>query len=128
MPANPANQPAQKDNLSGLRGVIDQIEGDFAVVVFDDEQRLDWPRRYLPENARPGDAVLVRVTRPDKDSLPGECDTSGQIAIAQNQSLRWPTPLAAGPVSLAIEVDAEDTAARKARVRSLLNDIFKRRD
>jgi hypothetical protein len=44
--AVPASQPG------GKRGVIDQIEGDIVVVVFDDEQRLDWPRRSVPSATR----------------------------------------------------------------------------
>ncbi len=109
-----------------LRGVIDQIEGDLLVIVFDDEQRLDWPRRFAPDNARSSDAVIVKLTLPDDAHWTGECDEHGQITLSKNQSLHWPGELAAGPIALALEVDAADTAARKERVRGLIDDIFKK--
>ncbi len=77
------------------RGVIDRFEGDVAAIVFDDDSRIDLPRDQLPEGAKAGDAVVVRL---DKD----------------------------GAVE-SIEIDAEDTAARQARVKSLLGDIFKKK-
>lgn len=46
----------------GLRGVIDRYEGDYAVLVFDDGQRLLWPREQLPAGAREGVAVVVALT------------------------------------------------------------------
>jgi hypothetical protein len=86
---------------SELRGVIDSIEGDWAVIVLDDDRRIEAPRSQLPEHARVGDAVVVRVDQA------GDLDTTS--------------------ARMAIEVDAEDTAARKARVKSILNDIFKKK-
>ncbi len=107
-----------------LRGVIDQIEGDLLVIVFDDEQRLDWPRRFAPDNARSSDAVIVRLAPPDKTRWIGESDEHGQITLGKNQALHWPGEIAAGPIALALEIDAGDTAARKERVRGLIDDIF----
>ncbi len=107
-----------------LRGVIDSLEDEVAIVVFDDDQRLDWPRRYLPQDARAGDAVIVRVAAPNEARWPGKADRSRQITFAPAQSLKWPASLKAGEVSLSIEVDAGDTAARKERVRGLIDDLF----
>ncbi len=110
-----------------LRGVIDQIEGDVLVVVFDDEQRLDWPRRYAPQDAHSSDAVIVRLTPPDAAHWSGESDAGGKIALGQQQSLQWPGEIVSGPVALTMEIDAEDTAARKERVRGLIDEIFKKK-
>ena len=45
-----------------LRGVVDRYEGDYAVLVFDDGQRLLWPREQLPAGAREGVAVTIALT------------------------------------------------------------------
>ncbi|MFB0538097.1 MAG: DUF3006 domain-containing protein [Anaerolineae bacterium] len=45
-----------------LRGIVDRYEGDYAVLVFDDGQRLLWPREQLPAKAREGVAVAVALT------------------------------------------------------------------
>ena len=125
MPAKQTNK--SKAEPAELRGVIDQIEDDFLVIAFDDEQRLDWPRRYAPENARSSDAVIVRLAAPDEAHWTGESDESGTITFGKHQVLHWPGGLPAGPVALALETDAEDTAARKERVRGLIDDIFKQK-
>jgi hypothetical protein len=108
-----------------LRGAIDQIEGDIVVVALDDEQRLDWPRRFVPDEARSGDAVIIKVVPADDAHWSGEGEIGGKITLGQ-QAVRWPGAIAAGPVGLSIAIDAEDTAARKERVRGLVDDIFKR--
>jgi hypothetical protein len=97
-----ASQPA------GKRGVIDQLEGDLATIVFDDNEQLVIARNLLPANARSGDVVMVRL--PDS----GEAD-----AAAQSFSVG----AAATP---SIEVQADDTAASRQRIRDLLDDIFKK--
>ena len=109
---------------SELRGVIDSLEDEVAIVVFDDDQRLDWPRRYLPQAAKAGDAVIVRVDTLDEARWPGKADRSKRIALSATQALKWPASLKAGEVSLSIEVDAGDTAARKERVRGLIDYLF----
>jgi len=124
MPGKSKGKKAAKASRAELRGAIDQIEGDIVVVVFDDEQRLDWPRRFVPEDAKSGDAVIVRLSPADDARWSGE-SKAGKIALG-NQSLQWPSEIAAGPIALSIEVDAEDTAARKERVRGLVDDIFKK--
>ncbi len=108
-----------------LRGAIDQIEGDIVVVAFDDEQRLDWPRRYVPAEAKSGDAVIVRVVPADEALWSGEIE-AGTITLGK-QAIQWPGEIAAGQVSLSIEINVEDTAARKERVRGLIEDIFKKK-
>ena len=107
-----------------LRGVIDQIEGEIVVVVFDDEQRLDWPRRFAPDGAKSGDAVIVRIAPADDARWSGEGDTQGKITLGR-QAIQWPGEIPAGPVGLSIEIDAADTAARKERVRGLVDELFK---
>jgi hypothetical protein len=109
-----------------LRGVIDQIEGDIVVVAFDDEQRLDWPRRFVPEDAKSGDAVIVRVVPADDVHWSGQGETTGKIKLGK-QTIQWPSKIETGPLALSIEVDAEDTTARKERVRGLIADIFKKK-
>jgi hypothetical protein len=125
MPGKAKGKKKIKNAPAELRGAIDQIEGDIVVVVFDDDQRLEWPRRFVPEDARAGDAVIVRVVPADDARWSGEGE-AGQITLSK-QSIRWPGEIAAGPIALSIEVDAEDTAARKERVRGLVDDIFKKK-
>ena len=45
-----------------LHGVVDRYEGDYAVLVFDDGQKLLWPIEQLPAGAREGVAVVVALT------------------------------------------------------------------
>jgi hypothetical protein len=45
-----------------LRGVVDRYEGDYAVLVFDDGQRLLWPKKQLPPGATEGVAVAIALT------------------------------------------------------------------
>ncbi len=111
--------------LKELRGAIDQIEGDIVVVVLDDEQRLDWPRHFVAKEARSGDAVIVKVIPADNAHWTGEGEATGKIALGR-QTVQWPGAIAAGPVGLSITLDADDTAARKERVRGLVDDIFKK--
>ena len=114
-----------KGSSAELRGAIDQIEGDVVVVVFDDDQRLDWPRRFVPKEAKPGDAVIVRVVPADESHWSGTSE-AGKLVLGQ-QTIQWPGKIAAGPLGLSIAIDAEDTAARKERVRGLVNEIFKKK-
>jgi hypothetical protein len=51
---------ARKD--PSLRGVVDRYEGEYAVLVFDDGQRLLWPREQLPAQAREGVVVAITLT------------------------------------------------------------------
>ncbi len=108
-----------------LRGAIDQIEGDIVVVVLDDDQRLDWPRRFVAKEARSGDAVIVKVIPADNAHWTGEGEAAGKITLGR-QAIQWPGAIAAGPVGLSVTIDAGDTAARKERVRRLVDDIFKK--
>ena len=85
------------------RGVIDQFEGDLAVIVFEGDEQLVVSRSTLPPNARAGDVVMVSTPAPE----PG-------MASAQAAS--------AAP---SIEVDDADTVASKKRIRNLIDDIFK---
>lgn len=42
-----------------IKATIDRLEGDFAVLVFDDGQTLNLPRKDLPEDAKEGSVILV---------------------------------------------------------------------
>jgi hypothetical protein len=126
MPGKAKGKKKVKDVPAELRGVIDQIEGDIVVIAFDDEQRLDWPRRFVPEEAKSGDAVIVRVVAVDNAHWSGEGEAAGKVTLGK-QAIQWPGKIEAGPLALSIEVNAEDTAARKERVRGLVEDIFKKK-
>lgn len=126
MPRKSKSKKAVKESPAELRGVIDQIEGDLVVIAFDDEQRLDWPQRFAPEDAKSGDAVIVRTVPVDDAHWSGESEATGKITLGK-QSIQWPGEIAVGPLALSIEIDAEDTAARKERVRGLIDDIFKKK-
>jgi hypothetical protein len=108
-----------------LRGVIDRLEGDLAAIVFDDDQRLDLPLAELPDGAKAGDALVARVG--ESGRWPASWRKSGKIKLADGQSIKWPGERGKGQVWLTIEIDAEDTAARKQRVKSLLDDIFQKK-
>jgi len=54
------NEIGRKD--FSLWGVIDRYEGDYAVLIFDDGQRLLWPREQLPAEVREGVAVAIALT------------------------------------------------------------------
>lgn len=125
MPRKAKSKKVEKDIPAELRGAIDQMEGDIVVVVLDDEQRLDWPRRFVPEEAKSGDAVIVRIAPADDARWSGAGETAGKITLGR-QTIQWPGKIAAGPIGLSIEIDAADTAARKERVRGLIDDIFKK--
>jgi hypothetical protein len=125
MPRKSKGKKQAKGSAAELRGAIDQIEGEIVAVVFDDDQRLEWPRHFVPEDAKSGDAVIVRIAPVDDAHWSGE-GKAGKITLAK-QVLQWPGEIAAGPIALSIEVDAEDTAARKERVRGLIEDIFKKK-
>lgn len=90
------------------RGVIDQFEGELAVIVFEDDEQLIVPRSTLPPDARPGD--VVKISPP-----PAPETTEAAAEIAEE----------AEPAPPAIEVDAEDTSTSRKRIRNLLDDIFK---
>jgi hypothetical protein len=125
MPGKSKGKKKSKAAPAELRGAIDQIEGDIVVVVFDDDQRLEWPRHFVPEDAKSGDAVIVRIAPVDDACWSGEGE-AGKMTLGK-QALQWPGEIAAGPIALSIEVDAEDTTARKERVRGLVDDIFKKK-
>lgn len=107
-----------------LRGVIDRFEGALAAIVFDDDQRLDLPRAQLPKSARSGDAIVARLV--DAGGVRATWKKAGVIEFEDGQSIKWPGKKRKGEARLSIEVDAEDTEARKKRVRGLLDDIFKK--
>ncbi|PWH17994.1 MAG: hypothetical protein DDG58_07220 [Ardenticatenia bacterium] len=138
--------------MDALRGVIDRFEGTLAVIVLDDAQQLLWPRASLPTFAQPGMAVrlcLVPVPPsgdPEEIRLPESTPPAGtaadlpvkaryeaasdrwELTLANGSILNWPAESAlcetAQLALLRLVVDIEDTAARRKRVQSLLDDLF----
>jgi len=51
-----------------LQGVIDRYEGDYAVLIFDDGQKLLWPKEQLPAGAREGVVVAIALTVDTRDT------------------------------------------------------------
>jgi hypothetical protein len=47
--------------MTGQRGVIDRIEGEQAVIVLEDGQRLLWPADGLPDGAAEGAVVVLTL-------------------------------------------------------------------
>lgn len=125
-----------------LRGVVDSLEEDWAIVVLDDGQRLDWPRENLPPEVRAGMAVVLDVTSAQVTATAvtggvwvgkvgrrkkATVQAAGVPIRLGDQTLHWPEKgaLKAGQsVAVCLAVDDADTAARRQRVRSLLDDIF----
>jgi hypothetical protein len=123
-----------------VRGVVDRIEGDLAVLVLDDGQQLNWPLAKLPADVRPGIAVVLSLAQAGETVISaqvaggwqGEMKTVGGkrvIHLDDGQQLEWPSGVTAlaqssGQVSLQLTADAEDTEARRKRVSNLLDDIF----
>jgi hypothetical protein len=121
-----------------ITGVIDRFEEGYAVIVFDDGQQLDWPRDRLPASIKSGQAVKLAV-QPGSDfqaaAQPAESWAGNQrgphITLPDGQTFNLPetelTTAAATtetPVSLSLAPDEAETKARRARVKSLLDDIF----
>lgn len=135
-----------------VRGVVDQFEGDYALVVLDDGQQLVWPRSTLPADVRPGMSVVLNLS-PATGQQPGSLEAEGEegkvsvqatkdwrgeltleegrwiVRLADGQELEWQAgvPIMAqsdSQVILQLAVDAEDTEARRRRVTNLLDDIF----
>jgi hypothetical protein len=138
--------------MDELRGVIDRFEGTLAVIVLDDAQQLLWPRSSLPTLAQPGTAVrlcLVPVQPSggseemcfaENASLAGTAtelpvrvqyeaaSDRWRLTLANGSILHWPAAgvpcEATQRALLRLVVDVEDTAARRKRVQSLLDDLF----
>ena len=91
---------------SYMRGVIDRFEGDYAVVVLDDDQELRWPRSGLLPQADPGTAVLLSLrfarSRPPDNSnnaeaagVGGHIGASGAAPLRKQALLRTAASVAA---------------------------------
>jgi len=52
-----------------LKAVIDRFEGDYAVLVFSDGQRFNWPRNKLPSGVAEGSIVWITAVN---DKMVGE--------------------------------------------------------
>ena len=91
---------------SYMRGVIDRFEGDYAVVVLDDDQQMNWPRSGLLPQADPGTAVRLRLrfarSRPPDNSnnadaagVGGHIGASGAAPLRKQALLRTAASVAA---------------------------------
>jgi hypothetical protein len=70
--------------LTGQRGVIDRIEGEQAVIVLEDGQRMLWPAGELPDGAAEGVAVVLTL------ALATDAETQrrrDQVAVLQERLL-----------------------------------------
>jgi hypothetical protein len=63
-----------------LCGVVDRYEGDYAVLAFDDGQRLLWPREQLPAGAREGVAVTIALSVDPMDTGQRSARLKGLLA------------------------------------------------
>ena len=113
MPGKAKSKKVAKDIPAELRGAIDQIEGDIVVVVFDDEQRLDWPRRFVPERGQ------IRRCR-DRARSFRLMTRTGRAQARPRARSRWASrPFSGrarsppGRSRLSIAIDAEDTLRAK---------------
>ncbi len=125
-----------------LRGAIDSLEGDWAVLVLDDGQRLDWPRERLPSGAGEGAVVVLSLEEASDVGAQAAAGTGEGVVCkavqAQAQSeqlpvqlgkqcLNWPAAvwIAVGDaVAVRMNVDTADTDQRRRQVQDLVNDLF----
>lgn len=127
------------EQSESLRGVIDRLEGAWAVLALDDQQQLNWPREHLPASAHVGAAVILRrESDPDRGRSdpvgtfrgrvcyrgPGPC----LVIRLGPQRLIWPTEkqlLSGDAIALRLDLDPADTTRRRQQVQSLIDDLFR---
>jgi hypothetical protein len=63
-----------------LRGIVDRYEGDYAVLIFDDGQRLLWPREQLPAGATESVAIAIALTTDLMDTKQRSARLKGLLA------------------------------------------------
>lgn len=125
-----------------LRGAIDSLEKDWAVLVLDDGQRLDWPRERLPSGAAEGAVVVLSLEQAGDVGAQEAAGTwegvvcKGVQAQAQpdqlpvqlgKQRLNWPAAVwftAGDAVAVCMNVDTADTDRRRRQVQNLVKDLF----
>jgi hypothetical protein len=132
-------RPASTESQAIKQGVIDRFEGDLAVVVLDDDQQVRWPLATLPPGCRPGVAVRLQLVAGAVEAAVGSRrpvrvrraaqTAEWELQLDDGSTLTWPasgqlSATAAGPFSLMLTSDPDDTAARRRRVRGLVDDIF----
>ena len=69
--ADPRPQTAEEEieqHQYFVRGVVDRIEGDKAIIRLDDGQEIAWSKGNLPPDACEGSAVRVLVTTAQEDT------------------------------------------------------------
>ncbi|MEJ2555000.1 MAG: DUF3006 domain-containing protein [Anaerolineae bacterium] len=118
-------------NGETVRGVVDRFEGEYAVVVLDDGQQLDWPRSTLPSSVQPGMAVALNLWPASRSrEVEGEDQALAQATddwrgeLTQEEG-RWIIRLADGqtlhlPAGLVTLAQSNDQVI----LQDLLDDIF----
>ncbi|MCX6806632.1 MAG: DUF3006 domain-containing protein [Candidatus Berkelbacteria bacterium] len=49
-----------------FKAIVDRFEGEYAVLIFDDGKKIDWPKDKLPKNIKEGSVVWFSLTK-DKE-------------------------------------------------------------
>lgn len=71
-------------DMQRLEGVIDRVEGDYAVVVWDDLSLSDIPLEMVRPSAREGESLCIEV----RGSLDGPWEATGEVMTPTRASLR----------------------------------------
>lgn len=62
-----------------VRGIIDRLEGDFAVIITDSGEDLLWPSKRLADGARPGVAVVLTMVTDHDETARREAEVRGLL-------------------------------------------------
>lgn len=132
------NDTEMREPAEVLRGVIDRLESDWAVLALDDGQQLNWPVHRLPRDAHPGAAILLQVDPQPNDLKRDQANAfQGRVCYRAPgpslvihfgvQRLAWPTTeqrLSGDVFLLRLDIDHRDTVRRQQRVQDLIDDLF----
>ena len=134
----------KKQETTRLRGAIDSLEEDWAILVLDDGQRLDWPRARLPAQAKAGMVIVLDLKAANDLNAQQEAATwqgiaerpvqsteAGQtlplLVHLGDQTLHWPTAqnVADGDaISVRLQTDIDETKQRRQQIQNLVDDLF----
>ncbi len=124
-----------------VRGVIDNLDEDWALLVLDDGQRLYWPCERLPPDTRPGMAVVLNlqhgaaaIEQSSHGTWTGTVEITTQeqgrqtIIRLGDQAIVWSDPQDATEtgetVTIRMAIDLQDTERRRREVQALLDNLF----
>lgn len=51
-----------------IKGIIDRLEEDFAVIILGNNTRVDWPISALPDDLGEGDAITFTINEDAKET------------------------------------------------------------